>query len=182
MDFQDNWIEKDFLAKYFSGKPYNSDAFRQRNMQYWLSNDMSLKVEFNKILEETHKTITAEAVDDFNARFSYLKQVNGIYHAIEKPISGTWTFSRGDPTREVGTICGEHLTNGDGKVIAKYAGSFLSFHTYEAHVLFAGIGNEIICQMPKEFKDSGKSYYFTYNFIEERYETHLVKINLYETY
>jgi len=83
----------------------------------------------------------------------------------------------------LGTLQNGEIRNDTGVVLARYAGKFRSFHIYNASVLFAGIVNELICQMPEAFRKSDKPYFYTISKSEkivERYEVHLATIELYE--
>lgn len=167
----DSKLEKDFLDKYMGGQPYSRETYKKYNTPFRATKHPkfdTLNLEFNRVLERAYNQVTEGEFIDFSTRFTYLKQDGGKLFETEKPNSSTWHFARGDVVKEKSQI-------------AKHVASFNTFHIYNWQGMFAGIPNEIICQMPEQFKTYDKAhYYYTYDFIEERYETHLVRINLYE--
>jgi hypothetical protein len=176
-------LEHRFLSIYMDGKPYSPEVFREYNMRAWREGRKSLNIIFNELLEEQCNKVSDEDFSNFNSHFTFIKRPNNVTvtqnqdkvdnsccQILKKPEKGTIIFSRCEVEKEIPAAI----------ALAKEVGSFFSFHIYNWHGLFAGIVNEIFVQLPNEFRNYGKNYFYTCNFIEERYETHYVRITVYE--
>jgi hypothetical protein len=144
----------------------------------------SLKNKFGQLLDTAWRAVTDEEFRNVYDRFTYIRQDNdGLFHRTDKmgETSGSWTLTRGNMQEVIGQIREDgHIYNQLGELVARRVGQFNSFHDYTVGCLFAGIWSEFICQMPKQYRNSPHQYYFRYEMIEDRYETHYVTMILYQ--
>lgn len=180
-----NKLELEFINKYFEGNAITPQSIKkyykqfQDNVFNTTGEWGSLYVEFNKFLEERHSSVPETEFIDFKTRFTYLRKNDNTLFLTKQPATGEWHFSRGEIIKEIGYLKENNIYDLLGSVLALGTGSVNTYHYYNWGGMFAGIPNEILCQMPSELKND-KSYYYTYTYIEERFETHHVKLDFYE--
>jgi hypothetical protein len=183
-DSNTNIIEEQFIREYLDNIPHSRESFRQRNLDITRDGGTSLYMRFDYLLNTALRSVSDQQFSDFCDRFTFLRKRNdSILVETGKPTTPTTGFTRTDNNESVPTLLldGYDILNSTGEIaMASYVGSFNSFHLYSCQVLFCGVVAEIICQMPPSYLNSSAKYYYTYDFIEERYESHYVRINLYE--
>lgn len=183
----DNPIEREFLDRYMEGHPYTDQLFNQYyhyHINQHPTEFFSLNINFAQIMEQHASTVTDEQFHNVFNRFTYLSDgLDDLLWSTDcsHQLTGLWMFTRGQHQAVVGQIGADgHIYNQTGELIAHRVGSFNSFHDNTVSCLFAGIWNELIAQMPEQYRTSNHQYYFTVDIIGQRYQVHLVTINLYQ--
>jgi hypothetical protein len=195
-----NSLAENFLAVHFNGEPYTDENFNKYYAKYREEKTRmnpnafhSLNIVFSEYLEKQYKAVSEASFIDFKTRFSYFRTDKGDTAILTtQPKTGTWTFSRGKDVGPIGTMREKDglqcIYSGD-TLKAKYVGKILTYHEYNADTIFAGIPNEIICQLPREFlgPKNDKEYYYTWDNNRDdgqtsgfRFECHFVALHLYE--
>lgn len=176
----ENPIEKQFLDEYMSGNTYSYEIFRQHNHCH----NPPLTVVFREqFLQELCDMVDDVTFMDVYTRFTFIKQKIGGFVAINKPMdkSGNYIFSRGGIDYAVGQKDEKNnICDSSGHIVCHLVGKCDIFCDYSVGCLLSGTWNEFICQIPKQFINSTQKYYVEYDLIETRYETHMMRISLYQ--
>jgi hypothetical protein len=178
-----NDLEEEFLRKYLGGAAYSADAFNRASNESRKKSGQSLYLVFDGFLREKYSMVSEADLSDFKARFAYVRIENNVAHETTQPERALSPFTRGKNLARLGVVQDGELRSDNGVVLARRVAQFRVFHLYETQVLFYGVVAELICQMPEEFRRSGKHFYYTLSpsvKIEERYEAHLATIELFE--
>jgi len=181
----ENPVENEFLA-IFGGGPYSPELFSNFEKAHpilalWRYIE-PYNTMFLRFLNNARFSVSHAELADFAARFIYVVNMKDGLHAIRitrLPPLHMSTFSKGPPEEWVGTYRDSNIYNGD-RMVARNVGYFNTFHEIGDKGVFCGDLGELISQIPVQFMTSGKSYYYTHYFIEERYQTHYVIIHMCE--
>lgn len=185
----ENPIEREFLDQYLEGHPYTDDTFRHYydyHRRQHPGKYFSLNTEFAELLRRHSQTVTNEEFRNIFSRFTFLHiKDDGLLYLQDHSgeLTGTWTFSRGESREVLGHVRDDgHIYRPSGELVARQVSRFKSFHDYTVGCMFAGIWNELICQMPEPYRRSSQHYYFYIPFesIADRYQTHYVTMIIYE--
>ena len=161
--------------------PIERDFLDQLHVDSSDTKEFSFNEMFQSILRDRSQNVDDQQFTIIQHNLTPILQKEGFIYSVEnhnrsKLDHCTW----GDITRKIGKRQSDgEILDQQGHLIHRIA-RFGSFHQYTISCVFTGTWAELICQIPEQYRQSNRHYYFSHEFIEERYGTHYVMISLYE--
>lgn len=186
------------VNKYFSNGEKDLREMRMMNLDndYYGGECPSRRI--MKDLGKESEAISAKVLEEFNAKFTYIKRDDVEFYALDNPSSCTQYFNKQDKNSRVGRYrdaCfydsdGQHVYGSEGSFISDNEGShiadlayvMMTYHDYYSPHIFVGTVGDIIVQLPIELTNSTKKFYYTMHeySVSNIPDCHIATIHFYE--